>query len=277
MDFIEITFPTATAGDLLCELLPYWLENLGFQGFYESESGLRAYIASDSYEKTKLSEALNQVHKEEIPFTENLIPDKNWNEEWEHNYSPVIVDDLCLIRAPFHPADRSCRYEIVLEPKMSFGTGHHETTSLMISEMLKISFSGLSVLDAGSGTGILAILAEMLGADTISAVDNDAWCIRNARENMAINRCTRIRLIEGDVTVPGRGRYDCILANINLGVLMNSLKHFNKQLNRNGLLLVSGILTDQVDAMRSAGEESGFDFISSRTRNMWALVRLQKK
>lgn len=277
MDFIEINFPTAIAGDVLNDILPYWLENMNFEGFYESESGLKAYIPSTLYNKPLLSERLRQVYGQEIPFSENLIPDKNWNEEWEHNYNPVVIDDACLIRAPFHKRERSYAYEIVLEPKMSFGTGHHETTSLMISEMLKMDLGGMSVLDAGCGTGILAIFAEMKGAKKIRAIDFDIWCYRNASENMLRNSCRHIELIKGDVMTMKESCYDCILANINIGIVTNMLSKFEKQLNSGGTLIISGILTGDVADLITGASKTGLQLITSTSLNIWALLRFKKK
>jgi ribosomal protein L11 methyltransferase len=277
MDFIEITFPTAIAGDVLSELLPYWLENLNFEGFYESESGLKAYIQVTAYNKSEMEERIRQMHGKDIPINENLIPDKNWNEEWERNYKPVVIDDICLIRAPFHPREREYPYEIVLEPKMSFGTGHHETTSLMISEILKIDLTGSTVLDAGCGTGILAILAEMKGALRIRAVDFDIWCYRNATENIFKNACNNIEVINNDVLTMEEGQYDCILANINIGILKNALGKFEKQLNSGGNLVISGILTGDAEGLISESKETSLELITNASLNIWALLRFKKK
>ena len=277
MDFIEINFSTVVAGDVLGELLPYWLEKMNFEGFHESESGLKAYIPVTAYNRSVLKEQIRQMYGQDIPFTENLIADKNWNEEWEQNYKPVVIDDVCLIRAPFHKKERSFPYEIVLEPKMSFGTGHHETTSLMISEMLKIDLNGLSVLDAGCGTGILAIFAEMKGASKILAIDFDIWCYRNASENILRNSCRHIDLIEGDVTTMEEGQFDCILANINIGILKNTLNKFEKQLNKDGCLIISGILTGDVEGLVSESKKTGLELITSTSLNIWALLRFKKK
>jgi ribosomal protein L11 methyltransferase len=277
MDYIEICFPTAIAGDVLCELLPYWLGNINFEGFFESETGLKAYIPVTVYNRQVLTEQLRQHSGMDIPFTEDVIPDKNWNEEWEHNYDPVIIDDVCLIRAPFHKNQRSYPYEIVLEPKMSFGTGHHETTSLMISEMLKTDLTGLSVLDAGCGTGILAILAEMQGAARVLAIDFDIWCYRNASENITRNSCRHIVLVKGDVMTMKDGLYDCILANINIGILKNALTKFERQLKKEGHLIISGILTGDVEVLVAESKKSGLELVTSASLNTWALVRFKKK
>jgi ribosomal protein L11 methyltransferase len=277
MDFIEITFSTAIAGGVLSELLPYWLENLNFEGFYESESGLKAYIPVIAFNKSEMEERIRQKHGKDIPFTENLVPDKNWNEEWERNYNPVVIDDICLVRAPFHSREKQYPYEIVLEPKMSFGTGHHETTSLMISEILKIDLTGSTVLDAGCGTGILAILAELKGATRIRAVDFDIWCYRNATENILKNSCNKIEVINTDVMTMEEGQYDCILANLNIGILKNALGKFENQLNSGGNLIISGILTGDAEGLISESKETALELITNASLNIWALLRFKKK
>jgi ribosomal protein L11 methyltransferase len=277
MDFIEISFPTASPGDVLSDLLPYWLENMDFEGFCESESGLKAYIPVTAYDRQELTELLRLMSGSDIPFMENMIPDKNWNEEWEQNYNPVVVDDTCLIRAPFHKNQGSYPYEIVLEPKMSFGTGHHETTLLMIREMLKTDLKGLSVLDAGCGTGILAILAEMKGAARVLAIDYDIWCYRNATENIIRNSCRHIDLVKGDVMTMEEGLFDCILANINIGILKNVLNKFEGQMNKGGHLIVSGILTGDVESLAEESKKTGLELTGHASLNSWAMVRFKKK
>jgi ribosomal protein L11 methyltransferase len=276
MDYIELTFPAAVQGNRLTELLPYWLGDQGFESFYESDTGLKAYISFPDFNEETVKKQLALLNGSEIGFTTEIIREKNWNEEWEKNYAPVIIGD-CLIRAPFHPQQKGIRYEIVLEPKMSFGTGHHATTALMIGEMRKMDFKGLTVLDAGSGTGILAILAEKMGASAIVAIDHDPWCFENAGENISRNDCRHIELLQKDVASLDAGGFDCILANINRNVLLSVLDDFAARLNRDGILLMSGVLTSDLPVMLSACEKAGLAKISSEELNNWALLKTVKK
>jgi ribosomal protein L11 methyltransferase len=276
MDYIELTFPGAVQGNILTELLPYWLGDLGFESFYESDTGLKAYIRAVNFNPENMKDHLQRLNGNIVDFTVQVIKEKNWNEEWEKNYEPVLIDD-CLIRAPFHATQKVVRYEIVLEPKMSFGTGHHATTVLMIRTMRKMNFSGLSVLDAGSGTGILAILAEKMGASHIVAIDNDPWCFANAAENILRNECRHIELLEKDVKTVETGEFDCILANINRNVLLTTINDFTQMLNASGSFIISGILASDLQDMAKACEKAGLKIVYSEELDNWALLKMVKK
>lgn len=276
MDYFEITFRLTGIPDDQRELFPYQIESLGFEGFNEIGSGLLAYIPSNLYDRDLLIETLRNQQIPEDCFSEARLPDKNWNEDWEKNFEPVVIDDRCLIRAPFHKPDSAYPLEIIIEPKMSFGTGHHATTSLMISEMLKIDLKNKSLFDAGCGTGILAILAEKLGANDITAIDIDEWSFRNATENINNNNCNRITVMLGDAaTVTGKS-FDVIVANINLNILKSGLQHYSKLLLSQGQLLMSGILVSDLEVIKIETSNCGLVFEDSNTLNNWALVRFKK-
>src|SRR5690606_20374736 len=195
-----------------------------------------------------------------LSFSFDKIEKQNWNEEWEKNYEPIIVDDKCLIRASFHNLDKKYPYEIIITPKMSFGTGHHQTTYLMIKSQLDIDHEGKRVLDAGCGTAILSIMASKRGAKEVEAFDIDEWSITNGNENCEVNSCTNIRLQQGTITeVEIHGEFDVVLANINKNVLLDEIKIYQQYLNKDGLLLLSGFFTTDIDDLKT--EPSKYNLI----------------
>ncbi len=277
MKQIEIEIDLTSISGPNREIFPYELETLGFEGFVETPQGLLAYIPQDLYLRNNLIAFLQTFGLPDYCFTEKVLPDKNWNEEWEKNFDPVIIDDKCLIRAPFHTNLPEYPFEIVIMPKMSFGTGHHATTSLMLHEMLNLDLNNKTVLDAGSGTGILAILSEKAGAAEITAIDIDEWCYKNAMENVRINDCRKVNVQLGDTTNIGKGKFDVVLANINLNVLRASISGYMAILRPGGILLISGILTDDIPTLKYDAEQLGFTYEMSKSMNNWALVRFKKK
>lgn len=221
------------------EILIALLAHIGFEGFEEGPHHLDACIAETEYREEAVKEVVNP---EIYPYTVEIITQKNWNEAWEKSFGPVIIDNFCAIRANFHPPAMGVEHELVITPKMSFGTGHHATTLLVIRLMQAIDFSRKKVLDFGTGTGVLAILAEKLGADAVVAVDNDDWSIMNAEENIAQNACKRIVLEKAD-SIYTQQTFDIILANINKNVIIDNLSLFAKHLKPPGVLVLSGLLT----------------------------------
>jgi len=222
------------------EILIAELGYAGFESFVETENGVTAYIQKNDWN----TNILNDVQILESPdfninYQFNEIEQTNWNEEWEKNFNPIIVDNTCSVRAPFHEKPDTA-YDIVIEPKMSFGTGHHETTHMMIQHILKNNFTNKSVLDMGCGTGVLAILAEMKGAKPIDAVDYDNWCYLNSIENVTRNTANHITVIEGNASVLKNKTYDVIIANINRNILLQDLSTYVNCLNKNGMLFLSG-------------------------------------
>jgi ribosomal protein L11 methyltransferase len=229
------------------------LAEAGYEGFEENESELKAFIPEKDYDKELLQEI---VFKYQLLFTQQLIPEQNWNAVWESNFRTVIIDDFAGIRANFHETIKGVEHEIIITPKMSFGTGHHATTMMMMRQMKKIDFAGKTVFDFGTGTGILAILAEKLGAQKIIAADNDEWSIANAEENIKRNNCKHIQLVKADSIIDD-SKYDIILANINKNVLVDNLPALSAQLWPNGILLLSGLLAeDETDMLAVAGKFS---------------------
>ncbi len=236
------------------EILIAALSEMGFEGFEEvGHTVLKAFIPASAYEPGAVKELLDA---QQLSFTESVIEPENWNATWESNFQPVAVEGFCTVRAGFHPPATDTPYEVIITPKMSFGTGHHATTYMMMQAMQQIDFSNKKVLDFGTGTGILAILAEKLGADEVTAIDNDDWCIENATENIAVNSCSRISLYKD--THPGNAQtYDIILANINKNVLLNTITQQKALLAVNGIIVMSGLLHADADVIIKAASAAG--------------------
>lgn len=251
------------------------LSELQVEGFEEKDDCLEVYIDSASYDKNRVAEILNE---QQVRFTESAVEKTNWNKAWESNYDPVLVthpvtqEPLVHIRASFHPEIPGIPYEILINPKMSFGTGHHATTCLMMEELALADVKGKSVIDFGTGTGILAILAAKMGANSILAIDNDSWSIENSTENGQLNDCGRIRFEPGD-RMPGSGqKADIILANINLNVIGDNFESFIKSMNPHGDLIFSGILNSDENKIRALAEKYGIDIIATRHKGEWCLI-----
>ncbi|MDH3382150.1 MAG: 50S ribosomal protein L11 methyltransferase [Flavobacteriaceae bacterium] len=245
----------------------------GFESFVETEEGVTAYIQKEEWNHDILNDIqILESDEFEITYTFNDIAQVNWNEEWEKNFSPIVVDDLCSVRAPFHEKPDTI-YDIVIEPKMSFGTGHHETTHMMIQHLLKNDFKDKSVLDMGCGTGVLAILAEMKGAKPIDAVDFDNWCYLNSIENVERNNCKHITVIEGDASVLINKKYDIIIANINRNILLNDMAVYASCLNKKGLLFLSGFYCDDIPMIQQVCEKHMLKFEEKLERNNWVSLK----
>ena len=265
--FIQIEFQNISAEQ--SDLLIAQLSEIGFDGFEEEEKNLKAFIPANDFIEAAVKEI---AASDNLSFTQSTIEETNWNAVWESSFQPVVVDDFVGIRADFHERIVGVEHEIVITPKMSFGTGHHATTFMMIQQMREIDFAGKTVFDFGTGTGILAILAEKLGASKIAAVDYDEWSIENAAENMLRNNCSKFELKKTD-TVAGEGQYDVILANINKNVILDNFSSLVKKLSHPGILLLSGLLEeDENDIMAEAGK-SALQFSVKSSRNNWIALR----
>jgi ribosomal protein L11 methyltransferase len=243
-----LQFDFDIANDAIKEMLIAELSDIGFDGFEENEARLTAFIESANFNADEFDEIITQ-HK--LSFSKKIIPEQNWNALWEQNFQPVIISDAVAIRAHFHPPV-TVQHEIIITPKMSFGTGHHATTHMMLEQMLAIDFKGKSVLDYGTGTGVLAIYAEKLGAAAITAIDNDEWSINNASENIYRNNCVAIKVLRADKPVEGNA-YDVVLANINKNIITDNFKSIVASLGKNSTLLLSGLLAeDEADILELA-------------------------
>jgi ribosomal protein L11 methyltransferase len=251
------------------ELLIAELSMSGFEGFEEGENLLKAFIPAEDFDETVIDEI---AARNNVSYNQTTIEETNWNAVWESNFEPVSADNFVGIRAHFHEPVKGVEHEIVITPKMSFGTGHHATTYMMIQEMREIDFNNKSVFDFGTGTGILAILAEKLGAAKVFAVDYDEWSIENAEENLNRNACTKFKLEKADAAA-GEEQFDIILANINKNVILDNFSALVKKLSPVGILLLSGLLeTDEADILKTA-ENYPIHFAHKIVMNKWMAIR----
>jgi len=241
---------------------------LGFEAFVDSPFGFMAYIPQKDFkEKEFLQIELFEIHGLQIEWHTKVITPKNWNRQWEQSFSPIRVGERCLVRANFHPPEK-VDYELVITPKMSFGTGHHETTQMMICFLLDLNFTDKRVLDMGTGTGVLSILAEKRGARSILALDNNPWCVENTNENIGFNHCTKITTKLND-SVPQKNQFDLILANISRNILLQQIPDYAKILAHLGDLLISGFYVEDLDIIQNTCEAEGFSFIRNLDLNNW--------
>ena len=268
---LQITIPAADVS--VQEILIARLEDEGYDGFRQESSHLDAYIPEEKFDARTLEDLLSRW---QLSYTRQALPEKNWNEEWEKNFQPVIVGKFCAIRASFHAHVPDVRYEVIITPKMSFGTGHHATTHMMVQAMEHLDLSGRSVLDFGTGTGVLAILAEKLGAKEVLAIDHDTWSIDNARENMVENHVSRITLEKMD-TIPGNPPVDIILANINKHVILKELPSMRQQLNKGGVILLSGLLHEDFQDIENESLKNGLPISERLNEGNWICLKLTKK
>lgn len=278
IDYVEVTCivePTDPWADLLISELA----EIGFESFEENLRGFKAYIQAADFDQKKLDAV--QLTEEEaknvsFSFTVKIIDSQNWNKVWESNFEPVDVQQQCYIRAPFHPAKPDYPFEIIIEPKMSFGTGHHETTSLMVQWMLETDFKNQHVLDMGCGTGILAILAAKMGAQPVLAIDNYPYAWENTLENIRRNNTGDIKVLLGDASLLGDDAFDIILANITKNVLMEDMETFISVLRPNGLLFISGFFADNMEELTGLAAGLGMKAMAFKQNKEWVAVKLQK-
>ena len=256
--------------EILKDMFMELLGTIGFDSFMDTDDGLEAYCKEQDYKETELDEILQMEQFANVSLLKKeLIPDQDWNATWEASYEPVVINELCRIRAPFHQVEGSYKYDLIIEPKMSFGTAHHETTSQIIELMLQSDFTGLDVLDMGSGTGVLAILAKKLGSATTVAIDNDEWAYRNALDNIRLNDENEIVVELGDADSLNNRQFDLILANINRNILLRDMKEYVKCLLDGGKIFFSGFYEEDLKLIAKEAESLGLKYISHVTKNNW--------
>lgn len=257
------------------EILIAELGYAGFESFVETEKGVTAYIQKEEWNE-RILDSIEILKSEEFEISYEFedIEQTNWNEEWEKNFNPIVVDNRCAVRAPFHDKFDT-EYDIIIEPKMSFGTGHHETTHMMIQHILNYDFKDKTVLDMGCGTGVLAILAEMRGATSLEAIDIDNWCYLNSLENIERNNCKNITVLEGEASLLKNKKFDVIIANINRNILLEDIKTYTACLNENGSLFLSGFYKDDIPFIAKECELYGLKEANQYERNNWVALQFK--
>ncbi len=274
MDYIELRVLTDID---FADILIAELAEIGFETFIETDEGLNAYIIEEVFDKNSIEEIFSKYANQTlITFDYSRVEKKNWNDEWEKNYETVKIDDICLIRASFHPSE-NFPYEIIINPKMSFGTGHHETTYLMIKNQLKISHVHKVVLDVGCGTGILGIMASKLAASYVDSFDIEEWAVENAKENFELNDCKNSNVQQGTIeTLHFNKTFDIILANISRNILLKEIPEYSDLLNIDGFLLLSGFYESDAGEIKECAISVGLKEIEKFVKNSWAAVIYQK-
>ncbi len=279
MNYKELVFTVLNSEEYQHDLLIDSLSQIGFDTFEDTDLGFKAYIPAENFNEESLMESL-LPYQEMFSFSYeiNLIPHKNWNEVWESNFEPLIISDKCYVRATFHPARPEFPYEIVIDPKMAFGTGHHQTTSMMMQWMLEDDFEGRKVLDMGCGTGILAILAKKLGAVDILAIDYDQLCFDSTIENSALNNASEIRVLCGSQEVIPEEKFDIIIANINRNILLDQLDKYSEVLKEQGIIYLSGFYDGaDLDMIRQKAETLNLKFVGNKTEKDWVAAKFLKE
>lgn len=266
MNYLQIEFETLKEGE--SEMLIALLADAGFESFEETENSLLAFIKEDGFEEGSLEDILKLVP---VNYTKTIVPQQNWNAQWESSFEPIVVNEFVAIRAAFHQPINDVKHEIIITPKMSFGTGHHATTYMMIEQMEALDFAGKTVVDFGTGTAVLAILAEKMGAVSIDAIDYDEWSIENSIENAAANNCSKINLIKAE-TISTATTYDIILANINLHVILDNLAGIKSVSKKGTYILLSGFMKADEPPMVNALAENGILRLKTVQKGEWISI-----
>lgn len=281
MKYFEVTFKVQPCSETATDILSALTAEIGFESFVECEGGMQAYVQQSLFDEEQLKEALTNFPMSDTTVTYSLAEpeDKDWNEEWEKNFfQPIVVGSRCVIHSTFHKDYPKAEYDIVINPQMAFGTGHHETTNSILGELLDADLKGKSVLDMGCGTSILAILASMRGAKKVTAIDIDDWCVNNSRDNIALNHLDNIHVELGDASLlKGREPFDVVIANINRNILLNDMHAYVDCMHSGSEIYMSGFYTEDIEAIRQKGESLGLEFAHHREKNRWAAVKLIKK
>lgn len=281
MKYFEVTFTAHPCNEIITDVLSALTAEFGFESFVECEGGLQAYVQQALFDEEALKAVLADfpIADTTLSYSISEPEDKNWNEEWEKNFfQPIVIDNRCVIHSTFHKDYPAAEYDIVINPQMAFGTGHHETTSSILGELLDADLKGKSVLDMGCGTSILAILASMRGAESVTAIDIDDWCVNNSRDNIKLNHIDNITVELGDASLlKDRKPFDVIIANINRNILLNDMAAYAGCMHSGSEIYMSGFYVEDIQAIREKGESLGMEFIHFREKNNWAAVKLMMK
>ena len=273
MKYLEVTFYTHPCDETINDILAALCGKIGFESFMEAENGIKGYVQEVLYNEDALKNILETFPIKDTEISYQVIPqeDKDWNEEWEkHFFQPIIIENRCVIHSTFHKNVPHAEYDILINPQMAFGTGHHETTSLILAELLEAELKGKSLLDMGCGTSILAILASMRGANPITAIDIDDWCVSNSKDNIRLNQISNIEVELGDASsLSGRTPFDIIIANINRNILLNDMAQYVSCMHSGSEIYMSGFYVEDIPSLRAKGEELGLRFMHYKEKNRW--------
>lgn len=277
MKYLQLNITTTPASEVANDILAGVLADIGFESFMELPDGLAAYIPESLYDAKAVQQAIQDfpLTGTHVEYHCTELPDKDWNEEWEqHFFRPILIGNRCVVHSTFHRDVPKADYDIIINPQMAFGTGHHETTGLIINELLNTDLKGLTVLDMGCGTSILAILARMKGARHCTAIDIDEWCVRNSQENIRLNRLDNISVRQGDASLlKDAGPFDVVIANINRNILLNDMERYVACMKHNAILLMSGFYTDDLPLIEDEARRLGLHPDGHREQNRWAMSR----
>jgi ribosomal protein L11 methyltransferase len=280
MNYIEITLTACEPIDQNVEIISAYLSEFGFEGVAEDEI-VKAYVAENEKTDEEIKVLLDELIEKKLCFDEysiDIIKPKNWNEEWEKNYfQPIVIGEQCLIKSSFHKTDLKSKYEIIIDPKMSFGTGHHETTSMMAEYILEIDIKDKTVMDMGTGTGILGILASMIGCTKIVGIDNDSWCYENAEENIEKNNIDNFEMVLGDAGMLKSypNMFDVFIANINRHILLADIKYYVKSMKNPSVLLLSGFYLEDLPDIEAECVKHGLKFIDKKIKKNWVCAKFE--
>lgn len=276
MQFIEVDIElkkTVPYNEILIALL----NDIKFNSYSENENGLKAYIEESNFDLDLLKQKLENIKEKEIlNYKVNKLENNNWNKNWEENFSPVTINKNCIVRATFHEKPNKINYDIVITPKMSFGTGHHETTSLMMQYMFSLSFNNKNILDLGSGTGILSILASKLKAKEIHAIDFDKWAFINSKENALLNNVKNVSCILGDIDSVIFKKYDILLININRNIILSQMYKYKDLMSLNSDILLSGFISEDTNLILNQAKKLDLKLINKKNKKEWNLLHLKK-
>lgn len=275
MNYLEFDFICKPANDWQQDLFINELANIGFDTFESTDTGFKAYVSEVNFNPVELETLLLSLDPEfDVHYEMSSIEHQNWNDLWESNFQPIVIQDQVYVRATFHEAASQFPYEIVIDPKMAFGTGHHQTTSLMMEWLLEEELKDKSVLDMGCGTGILSILASKLLSSEVVSIDNDPVCVESTRENMQLNNVANMHALEGSFhAIPDRD-FDIILANINRNILLEQLEYYARAITQGGTLLLSGFYDgEDLDMLKTAAKKLGFSFVSYKEKENWVAAK----
>lgn len=277
MKYIEVSFTVSPISETANDIIAAFAMELGFESFVESSNGTVGYIPAHLFDEQTLKDTLASFPMTDttIAFTACEMEDKDWNEEWEKNFfEPIVIDSRCVIHSTFHKDYPRADFDIIINPQMAFGTGHHQTTRLIIGYLLDADLKGKSVLDMGCGTSILAILASMRGASELIAIDIDEWCVNNSIDNLALNHIDNVKVFQGDASsLTAVGPFDVIIANINRNILLADMQYYVSRMHMGGEIYFSGFYESDLPMIKAEAERLGLRYISHRVEKEWTAAR----